>query len=242
MSARTGILTQSVDITGQMRGYLARPPGPGPYPGVLVGMELFGVSAHVREVCERLAGLGYTALAPDLYHRVAAPGTEFPEDEQGRAAAFAALHRLTREGAVSDVRAAYGHLVSAGSPYVSMVGLSAGGHIAYLAAAELDLAAVVVAYGGWIPVSDPPFGGPEPALARADRIGARMLLLAGDEDPLVPPEHRRQITSALSAAGVRHELVEYPGVGHGFLNDRRAAYDAAAAEDAWARIGRLLSG
>src|SRR4051812_14196606 len=152
MSRRTGILTATVDVAvGEdppMRGYLARPAGPGTHPGVLVGMELFGVSAHVRDTCERLAALGLTALAPDLYHRVA-PGADFPEDTGGRTAAFTALHRLTRDDVISDVRAARDHLLAAGCPQVSMVGLSTGGHVAYLAATELDLAAVVVAYGGW---------------------------------------------------------------------------------------------
>ena len=234
------VLTETVDIADGMAGHLARPAGPGPYPGVLVGMELFGVSDHVRQVCGRLAGLGFTALAPDLYHRVA-PGTEFTEDAQGRERAFAALHALTREEVLSDVRAARDHLTAAGCPRVAMVGLSVGGHVAYLAATELDLSAVVIAYGGWLPTGDIPLGRPSPTLDRTHGITAPVLLLVGDEDALIPPEHRRQITRALRAAGVRHELVEYPGVGHGFLSDRRAAHDPAAAEDAWERIGELLT-
>ncbi|MEV4423592.1 dienelactone hydrolase family protein, partial [Patulibacter sp. NPDC049589] len=72
------VLTETVEIaTGDgppMTGYLARPAVPSTS-AVLVGMELFGVSAHVRDVCERLAEQGHVALAPDLYHRTA-PGIE----------------------------------------------------------------------------------------------------------------------------------------------------------------------
>ncbi|GIH46652.1 carboxymethylenebutenolidase [Microbispora rosea] len=59
----------------------------GIFPGVVVAMELFGVSAHVRDVCERLAADGYLALAPDLYHRDA-PGIELPHDAAGRERGF----------------------------------------------------------------------------------------------------------------------------------------------------------
>jgi carboxymethylenebutenolidase len=52
----------------------------------------------------------------------------------------------------------------------------------------------------------------------------------------VPAEQRQTIVSALSASDVRHELVEYPGAGHGFLYDRRESYDPAAADDPWQRI------
>lgn len=58
---------------------------------------------------------------------------------------------------------------------------------------------------------------------------------------VVPPDHRRAIADALRAAAVRHEIVEYPGVGHGFLCDRRDTFDAAAAGDAWRRVRELLA-
>jgi carboxymethylenebutenolidase len=68
-----------------------------------------------------------------------------------------------------------------------------------------------------------------------------VLILVGAHDSVISPEQRRQIVDALEAADVRHEVVEYAGVGHGFLNDRRDTFDAAAAEDAWARISVLFA-
>jgi carboxymethylenebutenolidase len=80
------ILTHTIGIAvgggGRMGALLARPSG-GPFAAVIVAGELFGVSAHVRAVCERLAEAGYVALVPDLHHRTA-PGIELPEDLQGR--------------------------------------------------------------------------------------------------------------------------------------------------------------
>ena len=221
-------------------GYLARPRGDGPFKGVVVGMELFGVTAHVRAVCDRIAGLGLLAYAPDLYHREA-PGTELPEDAEGRERGFALLHRLTRDQAIADVRAAVAYLRVRGATEVGMVGLSVGGHVAYLAATAMELSAVAVVYGGWLPTSDIPLGRPEPTLARTPAITAPVLLLVGEDDHVVPYEHRRATAEALAAAGVPHEIVLYPGVGHGFLNEDRETHDPEAAEDAWRRIGRLFT-
>jgi carboxymethylenebutenolidase len=238
------LLTERVDVPvgdgSTMDAYVARPARLGPFSGVLVAHELFGVSAHVRDVCERLASLGYVALAPDLYHRTA-PGIELPHDQLGRERGFALLRRTTRPEVLADVRAGLDHLRTAGSARVGMVGLSFGGHVAYLAATGLDLAAVVVAYGGWLPTTDIPIGRPEPTLDRTPRIGGRMLVLWGADDNAVPREMREPVADALRAAGVRHEVVEYPGASHGFLCDRRDTYEPDCAADAWRRIEALFA-
>lgn len=67
-----------------------------------------------------------------------------------------------------------------------------------------------------------------------------MLFLVGETDALVVPEHRQAVAEALAHAGVRHEVVQYAGAGHGFFCERRAEFDAAEAQDAWRRIAALL--
>jgi carboxymethylenebutenolidase len=237
-------LTETVDLATAdrttMRAFVARPAGHGPFPGVIVGAEIYGITGHVRGVCERLAGMGYVALAPDVHHRTA-PWVELAEDEAGLARGFELLHQLTRDDALRDVRAAIEYLRIDGSDRIGMVGLSVGGHLAYLAASEFDLAAAVVAYGGWIPTTDIPLSQPQPTLTRTPGIAGRVLILVGEHDQVITPEQRRQIADALGAANVRHEVVEYAGVGHGFLNDRRETFNAAAAEDAWTRISALFA-
>lgn len=237
------MLTETVPVplpgAAPMHGYLARPDTGGPLVGVLVGMELFGISAHVRDVCERLADLGYLALAPDLHHRHDGM-LELAEDQDGRARGFALLHQLTRPAVLADLQAALDYLRLRCADVAGMVGLSLGGHVAYLAATELDLPAVVVAYGGWIPTTDIPLSRPEPTITRTPGITGRVLLLVGEDDPLIPAEHRRQLVEALTRAGVTHDLVTYPDTGHGFLSDRRDSYQARSAQDAWRRIQRWL--
>ena len=72
---------------------------------------------------------------------------------------------MTREGVLADVRACVEQLRASGGDRVGMVGLSLGGHVAYLAATALDLAAVAVFYGGWLRTttsSRPSTGAPSP--------------------------------------------------------------------------------
>ena len=79
---------------GEMGAYLALPES-GSGPGMLVLMEIFGVGVYIREAADRLAALGYVALAPDLYRRTR-PGAEFAHDDAGLQAAFAAVGRTGR--------------------------------------------------------------------------------------------------------------------------------------------------
>jgi len=170
-------------------------------------MELFGLSAHVRDVCEQLAALGFVALAPDLYHRTA-PGVELAEDAAGRERGFHLLHQQTREQVLRDVAAAIDRLHTDGSTAVGMVGLSVGGHVAYLAATEFDLPAVAVIYGGWLPTTDIPLSRPEPTLTRTSQITGRLLVLVGEDDQVVPTRtptrHRAGVARGRSAPRDHH--------------------------------------
>lgn len=241
------MVVEGEPVTSAMGAYLARPAAPGSYPGVVIGMEIFGVTAHIRDVTERVAGLGYAAIAPDFYHRTA-PGVELPRDADGRAKGLELMDRLTREEALGDVRAAMAHLrglsTSAGvGPKVGMVGFSLGGHVAYLAATRLDLAAAAVFYGGWIPTRDVPLSQPDPTLDLTPGIAARdgyLLFFVGGQDRLIPPEQRQRIEDALNAAGVRHEVVVYPDVPHGFFCEEADTFDRASRDDSWQRVREFL--
>lgn len=233
-------LSESVHIdvpdSTPMPAYVTRPDSSAhPRGAVIVGMELFGVSAHVRDICDRLAADGYLAVAPDCYHR-SAPGIELAADERGRARGFDLLQQLTRAQALEDIGATMKWIAAQHLDLAAMVGLSVGGHLAYLAATHFEIPAVAIFYGGWLPTTDLAIGQPEPTIAATARIRGRVQLFVGNDDPIVPAAHRREISAALRTAGVDHQLIEYPGVGHGFLCDRRPSFDAEAANDAWNRL------
>lgn len=243
MTGRRYCLSESIyiDVPGStsMAAYLARPDGTHARASVIVGMELFGVTAHVRDICDRLAAHGYAAIAPDFYHRTC-PGIELAADAHGRERGFELLQQLTRTQALDDLAATIEWVAVNRAPLAGVVGLSLGGHLAYLAATQFELPAVAIFYGGWIPTTDITISQPEPTIAATAQIGGRVQMFVGCNDPIVPAEHRRQITDALTAAGTDHQLIEYPGVGHGFLCDRRASFHPEAANDAWNRLLRFL--
>ncbi|MGI9092234.1 MAG: dienelactone hydrolase family protein [Mycobacteriales bacterium] len=182
---------------------------------------------------------GYAAIAPDFYHRTC-PGIELAADAHGRERGFELLQQLTRTQALDDLAATIEWVAVNRAPLAGVVGLSLGGHLAYLAATQFELPAVAIFYGGWIPTTDITISQPEPTIAATAQIGGRVQMFVGCNDPIVPAEHRRQITDALTDAGTDHQLIEYPGVGHGFLCDRRASFHPEAANDAWNRLLRFL--
>jgi carboxymethylenebutenolidase len=225
-----------LDVGGEPMGaYVARPAEPGDHPGVVVAFEMFGLTSYIREVTDRVASLGYVAVAPDFYHR-ADPGVELKADEDGRRRGFELLDTLTRDGALADVEAA---MTYTASDKVAMIGCSAGGHIAYLAAAELGLTATAVFYGGWLTGTELPISRPEPTLSLTPAITGKLLYVVGDADHAVPAEHVDLIAAAL--AGSRHELVVYPDTPHGFFCHQRDSYREGPAEDAWRRVTELLA-
>lgn len=141
---------------------------------------------------------------------------------------------------LTDVTATIDHLADYATPLTGMVGLSVGGHVAYLAAAHLDIPATAIFYGGWIPTTDIRISQPEPTIAATAAITGRVLMIVGDQDALIPADHRRQLANALRTARVEHEFIEYPGAGHGFLSGRRASYHPTAAHDAWTHLTHFL--
>jgi carboxymethylenebutenolidase len=221
--------------------YLAEPAGTGRHGGVIVGMEMFGVTAYVRSGADRIAALGYTAYAPDFYRRVA-PGIELAADDAGGARGLELAGALTRAQALEDLREAVDLLRARDDPTgaVAMVGMSFGGHIAYLAATQLDVATTVVFYGGWLTGTDIALSRPQPTLALTPGIAAPLLDLVGDSDHAVPAADVAQIGAALADAGVEHELVVYPDTPDGFFCDVRDSYRPSQAADAWVRMQRAL--
>lgn len=222
-----------------MSAYTAHPAGPGPHPGVIVGHQLFGIDASVRRCADRLAAAGYLAIVPDLYHRTE-PLADLPQDDEGRRRGFALMHRLTRDEVVADVGRCLEWLRGPGGagPRVGMLGVSLGGHAAFLAAARLDLAATAVLFPGWLTGTEIGLSRPGPTVGLAGDIRGRLLFLVGDRDHVVPAADVERIAGALAAGGVAHEVVVYPDTPHAFFLDGTST----AAHDAWRRVLELFDG
>jgi carboxymethylenebutenolidase len=221
--------------------YVARPTNPSPT-GVIVAHELFGVTPGIQSVADDLARAGHLAIAPEFYHRAAPPGRWLPSDDAGRAEGFGYLNRLHRRHAIDDTAAGIAWLRSQpGIERIGMVGFSAGGHLAFLAACSLEIDRTAVLYGGWLPVTDIPLSQPTPTLDLTPGISGRLLYLVGEDDFLITAEQRGQIAAALRAVGPEHELVSYPETGHAFWWPGTPMFSPKARDDAWSRILALLA-
>jgi carboxymethylenebutenolidase len=151
------------------------------------------------------------------------------------------MQRLDRENVLADVSAALAAATArAGGAGTAMVGLSMVGHIAVLAATRIRLDLAATFYSGWTLHGGIPLAEPSPPLADAAAIAANgtfVLGFVGGDDFLIPADEWRDIDARLTAEGVAHELISYPGVPHGFCNeDRPDVFDATASADAWQRL------
>lgn len=208
----------------EMGAHVALPEA-GEGPGVLVLMEIYGVGTYIRRATERLAELGYVAMAPDLYRRIE-PGLEIEHDEPGLKRALEAGQRLDKEGAVEDSVAALHALRRlpevAGAP-VAVLGFCLGGTLAYEVAVADDPAAAVCYYGSGIPDS----------LDRADQIQCPVLFHFGGEDRFIPVEAARKVCE-FAEHREGWECHIQPDAGHAFDNHDAPMFSRPeAAARAW---------
>jgi carboxymethylenebutenolidase len=224
------VTLEVADGTG-MDAHLAKPQGGGRRPGLLVLQEAFGVNAHIRDVAERFAREGFVALAPELFHRTA-PGFDGPYDDFP--SAMKELQALTTEGLIADLTAAHAWLSERGGVApgdASAIGFCMGGRAAFLAASVLPLKAAVSFYGAGIVPG---------LLDRAPKLTAPILLVWGGLDKHIPPEQIASVTGALRAAGKSFVNAEFSDADHGFFNDDKPVFHAAAAAQAWALALQFL--
>ncbi|MCI0527957.1 MAG: dienelactone hydrolase family protein, partial [Nitrospira sp.] len=222
MEITTEHVTVQVDGSS-MGGFLAHPTSGGPYPAVLVFMEIFGVNSHIRDVTQRVAREGYAALAIDYYHRTA-PGMELgytnPDIEKG----FSHAQQTTTEGLMADIQAAISYLRSrrdVRGDRIGCMGFCFGGRVAYLTATATDMKATASFYGGGIAAKSP--GGGSSAVDSTRNIQGAMLCLFGIQDSMIPPDQVDKIESELKKHNIRHKVLRYDA-GHGFFCDQRASY------------------
>jgi len=194
--------------------------------GVVVLPDVRGLYRFYEELALRFAERGYTAVAIDYFGRTAGVekrGDDFEYMEH--------VAQTTQEGIQADVAAAVGWLRDAGCGRVFTVGFCFGGRNSWLAAAgDHGLAGAAGFYGN----PGERDGQPGPT-ARAAEIGAPILALQAGDDQNISAEANAEFEGALTAAGVEHEVVTYPGAPHSFF-DRKYEEFAEASKDAWLRV------
>lgn len=214
---QTGFIAYPGPTDEDLLAYWAAAPDGEARGAVIVIQEWWGVNEHIKDVTRRFAAEGYLALAPDLYH-----GVVTTEPDEARKEAMA----LGMRDAVGEIVAAVdyvrGHEMNNGR--VALVGFCMGGGLVLNTAVQDDkVSAVGVFYGRPLAPDD------------AAAVTAPAISFLGSEDG-IPADSYERMHAAFDAAGTRNEFHLYPGAQHAFFNDTRAAYDAAAAADAWQRV------
>jgi carboxymethylenebutenolidase len=192
---------------GEAQGYLAAPiQGRGP--GVVVIQEWWGLNEQIKDVCDRYAGEGFVALAPDLYRGQATT----KEDEAGQLMMALNIEQAAKDmaGAVDYLR---GHDAATGDG-VGVTGFCMGGGLAlWLGTLRPDAVKAVVPYYGLIPW---PAAQPDYSKLQAAVQGHY-----AENDDFVDPESARKLEEQLKGLGKDVEFHIYPGVGHAFTNHHR---------------------
>lgn len=205
--------------------YVARPTGKGPHAAVIVVNEIFGIHDYIKDVCRRLARLGYVAIAPDFFYRA---GVNLPAIED-RTQIMAVVKQATPPQVDGDVQATSKWLKAqafARPGAIGIIGYCWGGAVVWRAAmVDPDVRAGVAFYGQLKDV-----------IPRAAELKAPVLGVYGGKDQGISQEDVAAMQAALKAAGkAGSSIVVYPDAGHGFHADYRSSYDPAAATDAWAK-------
>jgi carboxymethylenebutenolidase len=202
---------------GELSAYLAGGDGP----GVVVLHEWWGLVPHVTDVCDRLAAVGFTALAPDLYHGATAANTE-PDDAEKL------MMRLDRARAIAEVAMTVAELRRRGRAKVAVLGFCLGGALSITASAVCRVDATVAYYGIW------PYTG--------ERTITTPILIH-------VAEHEEHNWPALPAhfptwfEGMDNVTIHiYPETQHAFFNDTRPeSYNEIDANLSWDRTVSFLT-
>jgi len=233
--ARAEIRSETIDYEYQgqpLRGVLFYDDAAeGPRPGVMVVHEWWGLNDYAKGRARQLAEMGYVAFAADMY----GPGKVTTDAQQ--AGQWSGAVYADRDKARGLARAGLDALAArpeADADRLGAIGFCFGGTtVLELAYSGAPVAGVVSFHGSPRPATD----------ADARRIEARLLVLHGAADPMVPLSQIETFVNAVEGHGIDWELVMYGGAVHAFTNPAAdhagidgVAYDADAAERSWARM------
>jgi carboxymethylenebutenolidase len=209
------------------------PGAPGPYPGVVILHESFGLNDDIRRIAGRFAEAGYAAIAPDLYShgsRIVCLSRVMVDMVSGKLAREIADIHATREALAARPDLDAGR--------IAVAGFCQGGGFALVAGAQPGFSAAAVNYG-MVPADRSELDGICPVVAS---YGAR--------DKIAGRNMAERLERHLSALGVPHEIKTYDNVGHSFFSKvdgwqgwlarvptpMRVGFDEEVAEDGWRRM------
>ena len=241
-AAQTAIVTDTQGLTagevqiptpdGNMLAYRAKPADGQRFATVIVVHDVFGAHEYPRDVCRRLAKLGYQAIVPELFVRQGNVRTA--GDIQ---AVLALVNRKSYGEMMSDLDATARFAVADGGEQgrLGITGFCWGGRAVWLYSAHNKAVKAGVSWYGHLglPVNDVMTRNP---LAVVNDVAAPVLGLYGAADASIPLVDIERAHGALRNAGKTTDFHLYPGAGHAFHADNRPSYNEAAAKDGWNKM------
>jgi carboxymethylenebutenolidase len=218
---------------GEIPGYRAMPATGNGFPTILVVQEVFGVHEWIKDICRRLAKMGYYAIAPELYARQGDPMKISDTNQLMKDI----VSKVPDQQVMGDLDAAVAYAKSTGKADTARLGITGfcwGGRIVWMYAGHNSNLKAAVAWYGQVAISF--HAGDKTPLDIARDIKAPVLGLYGGDDPGIPPDTTKKINDAMKAAGKTVEIVTYPDTPHGFLADYRPSYRKEASDDGWKRM------
>jgi carboxymethylenebutenolidase len=238
----TGLVAESAVIPAgdfNVPAYLARPDARGKFPVIVVVSEVFGVHEYIRDVCRRLAKLGFVAIAPDFFarHGDPAPLTDF-------AAIRAIVAAATDQQVMGDLEATVAWLKKQAFVQRDRMGITGfcwGGASVWLACQRFKHFRAGVAWYGRLsrPAAGQFLSEPDrawPLELVADLKVPVLGLYAGKDQGIPLADVDLMNLRLLEYRKTGSLIVTYPEAQHGFHADYRASYDLDAAQDGWRRM------
>ncbi len=227
-AGQAGVTTSAVSYTSghdTVNAYLALPAGKGPFPGLVMVHEWWGLTDWIKDNARMFAGKGYAVLAIDLYRGSVAKDAE---------AAHELMRGLPEDRAARDLVAAVRYLRSrpdVEKDKVGSIGWCMGGGYSLETALHVpDLSACVICYGRLVTDT-----------SRVKSIPCPILGIFGADDLGIPPKDVHAFASLAKGLGKSVEVKIYSGAGHAFMNPTNTTgYRKESSADAWSRIENFL--
>jgi carboxymethylenebutenolidase len=208
-----------------VQAYLAMPEGDGPFPGLIVIHEWWGLTDWIKNNADSFADDGYAALAIDLYR-----GKSTSDPQEARVLSGS----VPPERAIADLKAAYNYLQNmhgVDSEKIGSIGWCMGGGYSLQAALNIQtLDACIIAYGRL--TND---------INEVKKINCPILGIFGEMDSNITPAKVHEFEKLLKHEGKENQILIYPHVSHAFMNpDNKRGYNDSTAEEAWNAIYSFL--
>jgi len=222
------------DKESEMPAYQAMPDKGGPFPVVLVVQEIFGVHEHIKDICRRLAKVGYLAVAPELFFRQGdvSKETDIPKIIDK------VVSKVPDAQVMSDLDQTVAWIKKGGKGDTAKLGITGfcwGGRIVWLYSAHSkDLKAGVAWYGRLVGKATDLQ--PKYPIDLVASLNAPVLGLYGGKDQGIPQDTVDQMLKATKEEKKTAEIHVYPDAPHAFNADYRPSYRKEAAEDGWKRM------